>query len=82
MSRATSKRRELDLAKAGALLREAGFVGSEADPVSATGLYRDGRIWRVDAAWDGGWRATCYIRKDGTVTLTSRKRLGIWGVRG
>jgi len=68
MTRATSSRRgwvrvELtDLAKAGAIFRQAGFVISDDDPVEAYG-HRDraGGWRRMHATYPDGWRATLNI---------------------
>ncbi|RHW17211.1 hypothetical protein D1610_11725 [Sphingomonas gilva] len=65
-----------DLAAAGRLFREAGFVASEDDPISAVaGFNPAGRPVRVEAMWDGGWRATLWLRKDGGHTLRMAIRL-------
>lgn len=70
------RRREVDLAKAGALMRAAGFVASSADPVAAHAHYDgQGRIRRAHATYEDGWRATLQLRLDGTSSLSMAIKL-------
>jgi hypothetical protein len=70
------RRREIELAKAGELMRAAGFLMSPADPVSAHAHYDyQGRVRRAHATYEDGWRATLQLRLDGTSSLSMAIRL-------
>jgi hypothetical protein len=60
-----------DPAKVGPLLREAGFLGSEGDPVECRASF-DGsdRPRRIHARYADGWRCTMTFRADGSYSLS------------
>lgn len=62
---------DIDLARTGALMREAGFVGCDLDPIEGH-AHRDraGRVRRIHATWKAGWRATLVLRLDGSFSLS------------
>lgn len=70
------RRRDIELAKAGSLMREAGFVGCDSDPIVAYAHYdRQGRPRRAHAQYENGWRATLCIRINGDCSLSQAIRL-------
>jgi hypothetical protein len=66
----------MDLAKAGAMLREAGFLGCASDPVECHG-HRDraGRVRRMHATYENAWRATLVLRVNGDYSLSQALKL-------
>lgn len=71
-----------DVAKIGPLLREAGFVGSEADPVACIATFDDGGNPRcVSARYEDGWSCRMRLRRDGSYSLTQSFRMVIGGAR-
>lgn len=60
-----------DPAKIGPLLREAGFAGSERDPISCVATFDPaGNPLRVSARYEDGWRCEMRLRKNRTYSLT------------
>jgi len=57
-------------------LREAGSLAGDGDPVAAHAHYdRQGRLRRVHATYQNGWRATLVVRTDGSVSLSQAIKL-------
>ncbi|EQB31974.1 hypothetical protein [Sphingobium ummariense] len=55
----------------GAKLRECGTMGGEGEPVQAHAHFdRQGRLRRIHAAYENGWRVTINIRLDGSYSLS------------
>lgn len=53
------------------MLRKAGFVGTEEDPVTCRARFdRDGTPRSVKARYAGGWCCRLTIHKNGTFSLT------------
>lgn len=68
-------RMPLELPQAGAMLREAGFVSCDEDPIAAHMLCtRGGRGRRVHAQYSNGWRATLKCCADGSQALSQALR--------
>lgn len=58
------------------LLREAGSVVGEGEPITAHAHYdRHGRVRRVHARYANGWRATLTFRSDGSYSLSQALKL-------
>lgn len=69
--RTTTIKTKPDPAKVGPLLREAGFVGADGDPVSCVATFdAAGNPLRVSARYENGWRCEMRLRKDRTYSLT------------
>lgn len=52
-------------------LRECGSLGGEGDPVAAHAHFdRQGRLRRIHATYENGWRATLVLRIDGSYSLS------------
>lgn len=64
----------------GPLLRQAGFVGSDADPVSVSASFdADDRPRRVHARYADGWTCTMHLARDGAFSLTQSIRMRVSG---
>jgi len=64
-----------DPAKVGPLLREAGFRGSEADPVDVRASYdADGRPRRIHARYADGWSCVMHLAADRSYSLSQTYR--------
>ena len=62
---------DADMAKVGALLRDAGPIAGDGDPTHAHAHYDpQGRVRRVHATYANGWRATLVLRVDGSFSLS------------
>lgn len=60
-----------DPAKIGPLLRQAGFVGVESDPVTCSARFdHTGRPVSVRATYADGWSCTMRLHKDGSYSLS------------
>ncbi len=71
-----------DPAKVGPLLRQAGFRGSDDDPVRVRATYDDqGRPRRVHAHFADGWSCVLYLASDGAYTLRQSLRIRVSGRR-
>lgn len=87
MARAQARRGrrtvKADLGKIGALLRDAGFVGTEIDPAGVTAT-RDagGDVRRVHARYPGGWSCTLLRSRDGSYSLSQCWRIRVAGCPG
>lgn len=69
-----------DPAKVGPLLRDAGFIGSEADPISVRASFdRDDRLRRVHARYAAGWTCVLHMTADGSYSLSQSLRLRATG---
>jgi len=76
------RRSEADPAKVGPILRMAGTIPSDGDPVDAWAHFdRQGRPRRIHARYADGWRATLSFRLDGTCSLSLALKLRIEGGR-
>lgn len=65
------RKAEVDPARVAPLLREAGFIACDGDPIQVTAWYdRESRPRRVDAKYPGGIRATFHIGITGGGSLT------------
>lgn len=59
-----------DPAQIGPLLREAGFLGSEDDPVSCRATFdASGKPKRVSARYADGWSCAMRLHRDGSFSL-------------
>lgn len=55
----------------GALLRDAGFLGCQADPITCRATFdAEGKPRRVKARYPGGWNCRLTLHRDGTYSLT------------
>lgn len=67
-----------DPADVAPLLREAGFIGSKADPISCQASFDvAGRPRRVHARYADGWSCTLHLAADGSHTLSQCLRIRI-----
>ncbi len=66
------------LTRIGALMREAGFIGTKADPIVVKVSYdQSGRPRRAVAAYQGGWHADLRLHKRGTYSLNQSLRVRV-----
>lgn len=57
-------------------LRNAGSLGGEGIPVAAHAHFdRQGRLRRIHATYENGWRATLVLRLDGSYSLSQAIKL-------
>jgi len=71
-----------DPATIGPLLRKAGFVGSEVDPISVRASFDDeGRPRRVHARYPEGWTCVMHLAIDGSYSLSQSIRMRVTGKR-
>jgi hypothetical protein len=63
------KRFALDLSKAGAILRDAGFVACDEDPAEAAAWLEAGQVRRIEATFSGGWSASLRVDRRGAGVL-------------
>lgn len=70
-ARAVSIRTTPDPAKIGPLLREAGFVGCDSDPISCVATFdAAGNPLSVSARYEGGWTCKMRLRKNRSYSLS------------
>ena len=69
---------DTDPALAAELLREAGFIGTDAAPVNVRASFDAGkRLRRVHARFPGGWTAVLHLSRDGSSTLSQSLRVRV-----
>lgn len=69
-----------DPAKIGPLLRDAGFVGSDADPIRVSASFdQDERPRRIHAYYDSGWSCVMHLSADGSYSLSQSIRMRTHG---
>jgi hypothetical protein len=69
-----------DPATVGPLLRKAGFIGSESDPISVRASFDDeGRPRRVHARYAEGWTCCMHLALDGSYSLSQSVRMRVTG---
>lgn len=69
-----------DPAKIGPILREAGFIGSEADPIAVRASFDDaGRPRRIHAQYADGWTCVMHMSLDGSHSLSQCLRMHVAG---
>lgn len=69
-----------DPATIGPMLRKAGFVASDVDPVRVSASFdHDGRPRRIHARYPDGWTCLLNLSLDGSYTLSQSLRMRIVG---